>query len=130
MEPDSYFTIFSLRQDGFSHELDMLGLGDYFYASLLSNDERFSYCRIFNELVLYNGSQAQFTKNDFLLAQLREYDSVEPEDFMQDMQDRFGLTVPDRWEVTGAVKDSEFYYNEIMDKVYRDKALYYDDIEA
>lgn len=129
-EPDSYFTICSLRQDGFSHELDMLGLGDYFYASLLSNDERFSYCRIFNELVLYNGSQAQFTKNDFLLAQLREYESVEPEDFMQDMQDRFGLTVPDRWEVTGAVKDSEFYYNEIMDKVYRDKALYYDDIEA
>jgi hypothetical protein len=129
-EPDSYFTICSLRQDGFSHELDMLGLGDYFYASLLSNDERFSYCRIFNELVLYNGGRAPVSKDDFLLTQLREYDSVEPEDFMQDIRDRFGLTIPDRWEITGAVRDSELYYDSVMDKIYREKSLFYADIES
>ena len=129
-EPDSYFTICSLRQDGFSHKLEMLGLGDYFYASLLSVDAHFTAIRLFNELVLYNGGRAPVSKDDFLLAQLREYDSVEPEDFMQDIHDRFGLTVPDRWEITGAVKDSELYYDSIMDKIYREKSLFYADIET
>ena len=129
-EPDSYFTICSLRQDGFTHRLDVLGLSDYFYAALLSVDEHFSVCRIFNELVLYNGGRAPVSKNDFLLSQLREYDSVEPEVFMQDIHDRFSLTIPNRWEITGAVRDSELYYDSVMDKVYREKALYYDDIEA
>lgn len=130
-EPDSYFTICSLRRDGFSHELDMLGLGDYFYASLLACDEHFSSSQMFGELVLYNGRKAkQISRADFLQTQLRDYESVEIEDFMQDVKARFGLTIPDRYMVTGAAKDSELYYNEIMDKVYRDKALYYDDIEA
>jgi hypothetical protein len=55
---------------------------------------------------------------------------VEPEDFMQDIRDRFGLTIPDRWEVTGAVRDSELYYDSVMDKIYREKSLFYADIES
>ena len=129
-EEGSYFTIFSLRQDGFAHQLDMLGLSDYFYASLLASDERFSACRMFNELVLVNGGFArQPSRQDFLVSQLREYDSVEPEEFMQDIQDRFGITIPDRYAVTGAVRDSELYYDEIMDKIYRDKSLYYAELD-
>ena len=129
-EEGSYFTIFSLRQDGFAHQLDMLGLGDYFYASLLASDERFSACRMFNELALVNGAFArQLSRQDFLVSQLREYDSVEPEEFMQDIQDRFGITIPDRYAVTGAVRDSELYYDEIMDKIYRDKSLYYAELD-
>ena len=129
-EEDCYFTICSLRQEGFTHDLEKLGLSDYFYASLLGNDERFTACRVFNELVLYNGIHAkQLSRADFLQTQLRDYESVVPEDFMQDIQDRFGIVIPDRWEVTGAVKDSELYYDSIMDKVYREKSLYYADIE-
>ncbi len=129
-EEDSYFTIFSLRQDGFDHALDLLGLSDYFYASLLSTDERFSSSRMFGEIVLYNGSGAQqLSRKDFILTQLQEYDSVEPEEFLQDIRDRFGLNIPDRYEVTGAVRDSELYYDPIMDKIYREKALYYADID-
>ena len=129
-EEDSYFTICSLRQDGFDHALDLLGLSDYFYASLLSTDESFSSSRMFGEIVLYNGSGAQqLSRKDFILTQLQEYDSVEPEEFLQDIRDRFGLNIPDRYEVTGAVRDSELYYDPIMDKIYREKALYYADID-
>ena len=129
-EEDSYFTVYSLRQDGFAHKLDMLGLSDYFYASLLASDERFSSCSIFNELVLYNGSQAQqLSRADFLLTQLQGYDSVDPDEFMQDIKNGFGIAIPDRYEVTGAVKDTELYYDSIMDKIYRDKSFYYADID-
>lgn len=128
-EEDSYFTIYSLRQDGFTHELEMLGLGDYFYASLLANDERFSSSQMFGELVLFNGKSKQISRADFLQTQLRDYDSVEIEDFMQELKDRFGLVLLDRYMVTGAVKDTELYYDAIMDKVYREKSLYYADIE-
>ena len=80
--------------------------------------------------MLYNGSGAQqLSRKDFILTQLQEYDSVEPEEFLQDIRDRFGLNIPDRYEVTGAVRDSELYYDPIMDKIYREKALYYADID-
>ena len=130
VEEDSYFTVFSMRQGGFTHQLEMLGLSDYFYASLLGNDEHFSSCQMFGELVLYNGRRAQrLSRADFLLTQLREYDSVEPDEFMQDIKERFGLSIPDRYEITNAVNDSELYYDSIMDKIYREKALYYADID-
>ena len=85
---------------------------------------------MFGMPVLYNGSgERQLSRRDFLLTQLQEYDSVEPEEFMQDIKDRFGLTIPDRYEVTGAVRDSELYYDPIMDRIYRDKSLYYADLD-
>ena len=129
-EPDSYFTVKSLRRDGFRHALDELGFDDYFYASLLWMDERFSGQRVFGSIVVYNGKVfGQFSTADFLQAALREYDSVEPEDFMWDVEERFGVTIPNRYEVTAAVKDSELYYDSIMDKIYRDKALYYAELD-
>ena len=129
-EPDAYFTIASLRREGFRHPLEDLGFGEYFYASLLGTDPRFPAQRVFGTIVLFNGGGfGRFSITDFLLSQLREYDMVSPEDFIWDLEDRFGVKVPNRWEVTAAVKDSELYYDSVMDKVYRDKSLYLADLE-
>ena len=129
-EPDAYFTIASLRREGFRHPLEDLGFGEYFYASLLGADPRCPAQRVFGTIVLFNGGGfGRFSITDFLLSQLREYDMVSPEDFIWDLEDRFGVKVPNRWEVTAAVKDSELYYDSVMDKVYRDKSLYLADLE-
>ena len=127
---DSYFTMESLRQDGFAHPLDALGFDDFFYASLLGMDKRFSLQRVFGSFVLFNGAtNSRFSIADFIIAQLREYDSVDPDEFIQDITDRYGVVIPNRYEVTMAIKDTELYYDDIMDIIYRDKSLYYADLD-
>ena len=130
MEDDVYFTIESLRQDGFSHPLDALGFEDYFYGSLLGTDERFSSQTVFGNVVLLNGKCfGRFSVSDFLCAQLRDYDSVDLDEFIQDVHSRFGVVIPNRHEVTAAIRGTELYYDSIMDKVYRNKSFYYADFD-
>lgn len=84
----------------------------------------------FGTPVLYNGMvSGQFSVADFIVSQLRDYDSVDLDEFIQDIQDRFGIKIPERYEVTYAIKGTELYYDDIMDKVYLDKALYYADFD-
>ena len=130
VEDDSYFTIVSLRHSGFTHALDGLGFDDYFYASLLGTDSRFSSQRVFGEVVLYNGQVfGHFSVADFLRYQLRKYDAVELDEFVQDMEEEFGVKIPARHEVTNALIGTGMYYDTIMDKIYRDKSLYYEDFD-
>ncbi len=129
-EADSYFTMESLRQDGFAHPLDALGFDDFFYASLLGMDKRFSSHRVFGGFVLFNGTtNSRFSIADFIIAQLGDYDSVDPDEFILDIKDRYGIVIPNRYEITMAIKDTELYYDDIMDKIYRDKSLYYADLD-
>ena len=130
VDPDSYFTYESLYQAGFSHKLDELGFSEFFYSYLLGIDERFYSQRAFGTTVLYNGKAAgQFSVADFIVSQLREYDSVDLDDFIQDIKDRYGIVIPNRYEVTNTIKGTELYYDDIMDKVYLDKSLYYADFD-
>ena len=79
---------------------------------------------------MFNGQfHGQFSIADFILTQLREYDSIDIDDFIQDISERYGITIPNRYEVINAVKGTELYYDDIMDKIYRSKELYYADID-
>lgn len=130
VDDETYFTINSLRQDGFSHGLDQLGFETFFYASLLGTDDRFSMQQCFGGTILFNGKVfGQFSKTDFLLSQLREYESIDLDEFIEDINDRFGVRISNRYDVIQAVKDTEMYYDSIMDKVYRDKSVYYSDFD-
>ena len=46
-----------------------------------------------------------------------------------EFEKEFGIKIPERYEVTYAIKGTELYYDDIMDKVYLDKALYYADFD-
>ena len=130
VEDNTYFTLVSLRQDGFTHPLEQLGFDDYFYVSLLGSSEGFSSQRAYGSIVLYRGERTgQFSRADFLVSLLREYESVDLDEFIGDVQNRFGVSIPSRFDVTQAVHGSELYYDSIMDKIYRNKELYYSDFD-
>jgi hypothetical protein len=129
-EEDTYFTVYSLRDAGFTHALDRLGFEDYFYSMLLTTDSRFGSQSFFGNTVFYNGNTSgRMSKAAFLQAQLREYESVDPDVFVEDMEDRFSIHIPDRYEILNAIRDTELYYDSIMDKVYCDKSTYYADFD-
>lgn len=130
VEEETYFTMRSLRNAGFTFDLDALGFDDWFFSNILAVNEKFSYQRVYGEIVLYKtSSPAVFSINTFIRALLSEYESVDVDDFIDDCKYEYGIKIPDRHEVTGAVSGTSFYYDAIMGKIYRNKSLYYEEFD-
>lgn len=123
---DSYFTIQSIRNDGFTSELDGLGFGDLFYASLLKEDRRFSWQRVGNAVVL-NPRGNSFTVHDFLVDYITNAESVNVDDFSSELREKFGIEL-DRSTIIEKVKGSDVYYDSIMEKLYADYSLYFEEV--
>ena len=128
----SYFTMHSLREMGFKSKLDELGFDDYFYANILAMDPRFAWQYVFGNIVLFsktNQKDDNISKKSFLLYTLSKYDSIEIDDFIADFLEEYGMEIPSRYEINRAIAGTEFYYDSIMDKVYRNKDIYYSDFD-
>ena len=132
VDSNSYFTIHSLRDAGFTSKLDDLGFDDYFYAMLLAADPRYLWQRVFGEIVLSVKSRSLeniISTKSFLLSVLSEYDSVDIDDFIDDCTEKYGVRIPERYEVMEAISNTDFYYDRIMDKLYKNKSGYYEEFD-
>lgn len=128
--PNTYFTMQSLRDAGFSHELEDLGFDDIFYAGILAMSPFFCYQRVYGNIVLYSGSDNKlFSIKAFIRNLLEKYDDVDIDDFMDDVYEEYGVKIPEKYDVTGAVSGTGMYYDSIMNKIYSSKSLYYSDLD-
>lgn len=121
-----YFTIHSLRKNGFDDELDGLGFADLFYSSLLKADSRFSWQRVGNNVVL-NSKGVQFSVHDFLVSRINAERSVDLDEFIHELESNYGIVL-DRYTILEKVKGSDVYYDHIMDKLYKDYLTYFEEI--
>lgn len=127
---NTYFTIQSLRNDGFSHSLDNLGFSDVFYSGLLSVSPFFCHQRVYGSIVLYAGNNnKKFSIKSFIQNMLEQYDGIDVDDFIDDMFEKYGIRFPEKYAVTGAVAGTDMYYDSIMNKIYPNKNQYYSDLD-
>lgn len=125
VEDETYFTARSL-QNVVSSKLDDLGFDELFYGALLSASGLFGYVRSYGSFILYKGQNTRYvSKDSFIVSRLSTYDSVELDDFIADCKERYGVSITDRYDVTGALSGTDFYYDNIMGKIYRNKSIYY-----
>ena len=130
IDENQYFTIHSLQELEITTKLESLGFDEIFLAGILAMSTRFLYTQIFGNLVLYKGEGVLgISKKSFILSLLSNYDDVDIDQFKDDCLDIFGIKIPDRYEITNAIADTNYYYDEIMDKVYRNKNVYYSEFE-
>ena len=93
-------------------------------------DSRFAYQRIYGNIVLIkNDKEELFSKNTLMQSLLRDYESVGIDEFMDDFYEKYGIRIPEKYEVTAAVRDTELYYDPIMERVYRNKEYYYAELD-
>ena len=129
VKDESYFTPRAIRETVPS-KLDDFGFDDLFYGALLSASGMFIYVRGCGTFILYKGSNAQFVSKDaFFVSLLHAYESVELSDFIDDCSEQYGVTITDRYDVTRAIAGTEFYYDSIMGKIYRNKSYYYSEFD-
>jgi hypothetical protein len=127
---NEYFTLHSLKAYNISSKLELLGFDDLFYAGILASSSNFKTTQYNNVSMFYKGEyESVVSKRNFILYLLSKYDSIDVDDLIQDCFDIYGVKIPDKYEITSAIKGTNFYYDEIMEKIYRDKNLYYEEIE-
>ena len=93
-ENHQYFTIHSLRRNGFSHPLDDLGLDDYFYNALLSLDERIASSTGFGTITLYKGEpEKKLTRSDFIAFLIHDDTAISLSQIEKKAKTEYGINV-------------------------------------
>lgn len=123
-----YFSIQSIRQDGFESELFELGFSDWFYANLLISDNRFSFSTIYSNIILYKG-QENITAKSFEMNRIKEYGHIDVYDLITELTERFGCKVSERFDVIHKVHGTEIYYDRILDRLYANADMYYRELD-
>jgi hypothetical protein len=123
-----YFSIQSLRQDGFEHELFELGFSDWFYASLLLSDNRFAVAQMYGMLIFCKNETA-ITIQSFLVNRIREHRMIDAYDLLAELTNRFGCNVEDKSRIPYRLENTEVYHDDILDRYYANADLYYQDLD-
>lgn len=129
VEDGAYFTIHSLRKNGFHHPLAELGFESRFYSSILAEDKaHFSYRRMGGLRLFRKGTQ------DVLLGEFLEniiYQqgslSMELHDLVNYLDETYDLQI-NRWKLLETIHDSSMYYDKITEKVYAEYEVYFEEI--
>ena len=122
---DVYFTTYSLRRSGYADELDMLGMGDLFAASILKLDKRFSWQRI-GGVPVFNLNKTFFETSMFLRAYVMEAGSVSVSDLTDQLIWRFGIPLK-RHVIMEKGRCGDTYYDPVMDKLYVNHDVFEDE---
>ena len=129
VDPDEFFTIQSIRSDGFKHTLDQLGLDDYFYGMLLANDGRLSWSKMYGEIVLYNNNRKKITRKDFIASLIIGQIRISVDKVIKMSKEKYGVTITDKYHITNTAQECGMYYDYTMERIYKDKGYYYEDLE-
>ena len=122
-----FFTIASLRTAGFDSKLFDYGFDDWFFASILSEDERFSFCKKLGTLVLYCG-QRNVTFADFIEDRVEREESIDVLDLMSDIENIYRINLSDKYDLLPG-PESTMYYDNFLDRLYHTVELYHKEIE-
>lgn len=126
-EKGEYFTVTSLRKDGFTHDLDDLGFDEWFYASVLLEDrECFSYQRIGGTRIFLRG-KAGANLGDMLVWLLEKYQKIDIYDLTDLLENHYGIILP-KEKLYTIISGAELYYDSIMEAVYIDYDTYFEEI--
>ena len=125
IKDNEYFTIISLLNDGFEHELLEDGFELVTVDRLISISSVIKSVNISFPTLYYKGAKKSL--NDFLLDLLLEYGSVNVEDFTDDINDKYGLNL-DEENVRYRLQQEGAFYSKELNKMYIYKNDYLDEV--
>ena len=122
-----FFTIYSLRQDGFVHPLDELGFDEWFYSSILLEDRiDFTFQRIGGARLFRYGAP-KVTLGDLLAYLVEQSKKIDIYDLVEMLVSRYGIRLS-KDKILEIISSTDLYYDKIMEAVYIDYDTYFEEI--
>lgn len=128
IEDKSFFSIQSIKNDGFESELFELCFEDYFYANLLISDESFSWQKMFGTMILYKGNIDVMLK-DFISYIIKREQKIDIYELDTLLRERYGCTNVDRYDIVFRTRDADIFFDSELQKFYADQEEYYCEID-
>ena len=125
VKDNEYFTIISLLNNGFEHELLEDGFELVTMDRLISISSGLKSVNMSFPTLYYKGAKKFL--NDFLSDLLLEYGSVNVEDFTDDINDKYGLNL-DEENVRYRLQQEGAFYSRELNKLYIYKNDYLDEV--
>lgn len=117
IKPKNYFTIHSLRQQGFVHALYDLRFDDWFYASILSEDkERYRYQRMGGTKVFCKNVK-HITMEDLFGHVIQQHVSINIYDFIELLKDEYEIKIGKHKVIEVISSSTIMYYDRVMEQI-------------
>lgn len=126
----SFFTIQSLKKDGFDDALFELGFDDCFYSNILFFNRDYFTPKKTGGTILFTFGKQPFVFSDFIewLLYREESLSMDVYELIDLLYDKYGINF-DRYDIKGKIlPGTQLYYSDITEKLYADYEIYFDEI--
>ena len=127
-ERNDFFTLSSIRKEGFKHKLDEL-LEDYFYESVIKNSKLVKTIEIDGKRIYYNKNKDNMSFSDFIYFVLYEHVKLSTSLLSKKLKKEYGIDISRDKLIAACSKTGRVYYNSVMDKFYLSKSDYYDELK-
>ena len=134
VEKHSYFTIEYLKRQGFTSAIDSLGFDTQFYISLLREDSRFANWQIGRNVLFFAGEIKMFVSGNnyisiksFVADYLEKVRSIDIDELVSIFEDEYNIKL-EKSKIIEESKDTNLYYDRIMEKLYVDYDTYFEEI--
>ena len=134
VEKDSYFTIEYLKHQGFASDIDSLGFDTQFYISLLREDSRFANWTMGRNVLFFVGEIKMFVAGNryisiksFVTDYLERVRSIDIDELILIFEEEYNLKI-EKSKIMEEIKDTNLYYDRIMEKLYVDYDTYFEEI--
>lgn len=124
------FTIKSIVNQGFEHELLGLGFDDMFYSSILRSNTKLNYKRLKNTIIFENSSiKHEISVTNILEELLLRYRKMEEYELVEYLNDHYGLDYNENvWDLQKYIKETNIYYDRYTDTYYYNYDVYFEEV--
>lgn len=128
LPPTSYFTMRTLEEQKFTHQLLDLGFESIFYERILSSSELFNPVNRKTPLLLAKGKASPITVDKFLGEELEKFPlGIDIYDFIDEIKEKYSVTF-ELDDVKYKLRRYGAYVSNDLDKVYLNKEIYLDEV--
>lgn len=121
-----YFTLYSIREEGFEHALDELGFSDIFYERLIWAFEEFRAIQTSSGYILKK-TDTNLSIRQFLYAYVSEKRVVKLDDLIDYIEEVYNIHL-ETSKVIYSLRQTDAFYSEELYKFYIDKEDFFEEV--
>lgn len=126
MDKDEFFTVYFLENRNILTQFEDYGFEDVFFESILEHARKIKRIRYCNTKI-FAVTEENFSKIDFIRSILNKYGNLDIYKLVSIMENMYGIKTT-KEDLQQDIYNSEFYYDKILEKVFKDKKEYYEEV--